>query len=391
MPENLPLSHTRANQLSQPERHERDDDPVRFRSFEQAAQGNKKMRDDFIIDTVNDTLMIGNEKAGAIKRYLDKQPADTTDEAFTRNPDAIGDFHDDLADLIASKLKVFAPGASDDTKSFLRTKKGEFLQKTTERQKDVRQFAHDWAATGKGRAPSATIEFRGFTVPTSKGNVNLLEREVGRVSSNIRVQAEATGSFVHWRSQAYQTERGQGEKPSLERRIYLNPTVKSSVEIFGKIIDAAEQAGIVMKGKILNRSAEALNNMHSKEFSTRGDGIVLYAGKDSDTLLSLVEAIYNDHQDDFAGRGISRVPFKIAEGVAVGNEPEGEGSLTSTRAALMADAAKETKRELRVDDWEKVPVAMQQQAVQIFRTKFDEMAQQRNINPNNMAFNLNAA
>jgi hypothetical protein len=388
MSENL-LSQTHVNQLPQPERH-KDDDPVHFRSFEQAAQGKKKMRDDFIIDLMNDTLMIGNEEASMTKRYLDKQPADPSDEAFTRNPDAIGNFHDDLADLITSRLRVFAPGANDDTKSFLRTKKGEFLQKIAERQKDVRQFAHDWAAGG-GRAPSAAIEFRGFTVPTNKDDVNLLEREVGGVSSNIRVQAEATGSFVHWRSQAYQSERAQGEKPPLERRIYLNPTAKSSVEIFGKIIDVAERAGIVMKGKILNRSAEALSNMRSKEFSTRGDGIVLYAGKDSDLLLSLVEAVYNDHRDDFAGRGVSRVPFKIAEGVAVGNEPEGEGSLTSTRAALMNDVAKETKKVLHVEDWKKIPAAEQQQAVQIFRKKFEDVAQQRGIDPDNMAFNLSTA
>lgn len=391
MAETLSKSPARANLVSQSERHEQGRDPIKFRTFEQASQGKKRMRDDFIIDAMNDTLMIGNEKAQATKRYLDKQPADPTDKAFTRDPEAIGNFHDDLANLICSRIKILAPGATDQEKAFLRDKKDEFLQTTADRRQEVRGFARDWSQGRGGRAPSTAIEFKGFNIPTAQGDMNLLEKPVGNIRANFHVQAESVGSFVHWSSANYLRIRSQNQEPDLNRRIYLNPTAESSVEIFGKIIDAAEQAGIVMKGKIVNRGAEALNNMKSKDFSTRGDGIVLTAGKDADALLALVEAVYNDHQGDFAGRGISRVPFKIAEGVAVGDEPEGEGSLTDTRVALINDVTKETKQVLGVNDWEKIPDAKQQQAVRIFRKKFDAKALQQNINPDNMAFSLRAA
>lgn len=385
------LTSSQKNQLPQHEQHEAGGDYVHFRGFDEASRARKNIRDEFIIDALNGSLMVGNEEAQFIKRYFDKQPADQTDKAFTHDPEAVAGFHDDLADLLTSRLKIFAPGAGDDVKTFLLAKKDEFFQKIADGRQQVRDFAHGWSQTGQGRAPSAALEFRGLNVPTAEGDINLLDKPAGNVKANFHVQAEMTGSFIHWSSKEYLKMKDQGQDPGLTRRIYLNPTAESTVEIFGKIIDAAEEAGIVMKGKLLNRGVEALANMKNTEFSTRGDGIVLSAGEGADELLSLVEAVYNDHRGDFEGRGISRAPFRVAEGVAIADEPRGEGSLTDTRAELVDDTVKATKGVLGVEPWEDIPIAKQAQAVQVFRTNFRQLALQRGINPDNMSFNLQVA
>lgn len=361
-------------------------------SFVGFEQRSKQISDGTIAAIMEDKLeTVPGEKAFSIKSWLDQIPSDTSDAEFTHDPAKIVSFRDQLSDFVVKRLAIGSKrGALDDkTRAFLRDRKQEFQDKVIADKDKVADFVHH--IDDKSKRPNyAVAEFYGMTIETSDGRTHdLLDGDgAGLVRSNIIVQRGITGQFVQYSSRGYERARLAGEQPQLERRIYLNPRIEDSVAIFDQIVGAAEEAGVVMKGKIFDRLAEGVDKdareKAAGEFSMRADGIVLYAGKDADALLGLVEAVYKDHEESFRGRKTPKIPLKIADGVAIGDQPD-EGSLTSHRAALLERAKKETQHRLGVASGDKA------EAVKVFRSVYEQMAHAENVDPNNIAFNLKAA
>jgi hypothetical protein len=116
----------------------------------------------------------------------------------------------------------------------------------------------------------------------------------------------------------------------------------------------------------------------------RGDGIVIYAHSESaNDVLALVMAIAQDHPEAFAGRQTSRIPQKVAEGIAVGSEPiQAPGkSLTSHREEILSYVAGKVRESGQTG----------QQARDTFRRGVAATSKANGVDPNNIGFNLAAA
>ncbi|HET6924636.1 MAG TPA: T3SS effector HopA1 family protein, partial [Candidatus Saccharimonadales bacterium] len=258
----------------------------------------------------------------------------------------------------------------------------------------VGQWFRDYMGGTRHRYPRHEMEFHGFNLTTTDGPKDLLHSnvKVAGIRPNIHVQGGLTSNFIQWRSSAYVEAAGRGEKPDLVKRIYLNPTMESSVKIFTEIVDAADKAGLQVKGKILDRSTSAVSSFTFKKDgsigSLRGDGIVIgTSAKDANSLLGIVEEIYNKHRAAFAGRKVPRVPKQIGQGVAIGEDISDTESLTSHRAAVIGNAALLAKEKLGLQQWEKVSPVQEAKAIQTFRKLWSQVAAANGIDPQNIAFN----
>lgn len=397
MPEQLQASAVNPYEVSAPPAEVlRSDVPeVSFQQFEQTG---KQLPDKIIMDVMNDQLRsVPGEQPRFVKSYLDQLKGDTSDDEYLGSPDKVVGFRNELADFVAENLKIATSTSLDpQKKALIDGKLQAFTQKIESDKAHVNQYLAGMYEGAQAPIPRGQLGFNGLTVDTKNGKIDLLSKKLPGVRANITMQREATGNFVHYASQSYLEQRSSGTKPELGKRIYLNPKVESSVGIFTEVVQAAEAAGISMKGKILDRTGEAIAKHNEKpgEYTMRGDGIVLYAGEDADALLGLVEAIYKDNPDAFSGRHTSRVPLKIAEGVAIGDEPavlneDGEAqSLTSHRAGLIEQASGVAKHRLGIQPSQVVAQGQEQQAIAAFRQAFEEIAISEGVDPQNLAFNL---
>jgi hypothetical protein len=106
-------------------------------------------------------------------------------------------------------------------------------------------------------------------------------------------------------------EKMAGTSTILDKRIYLNPDMEATPRLFEQLLQAANQAGISIQLKMVQRATEALN-AHLKaakgdEVGLRGDGIVVYTdGEHADDTLAMVLALAQDNSDAFRGRPHSR-------------------------------------------------------------------------------------
>ena len=233
----------------------------------------------------------------------------------------------------------------------------------------------------------SALEFHGFTVQRTDGkHVDLLDGNTpGNVHANLFIQREIAGTFVHWTSKEYLKKRVAGNKPPLTRRIYLNPRTQDAVRVFREVVDAASAANLSVKGKILDRSSEAnvmkaYNDQDAANRDVRGDAIVLYAGEDeANELLAIAEQVLNQNPAAFKNRDVSSVPLKLAGGLAIGDEPGEKGaSLTSHRAGVLEEVASEVRNN---------DPGTKEARVKVFKALWKTAASQKNINPDNMAFN----
>lgn len=303
MTETLTKAPAQSTDPSLPRGNQVDNDQeLSFARYERAKKG---LGDETILAIIGDNLQVTpGKKELLLKSWLDKVPSDESDAIFAQDPERIIKFRDELSDFVAGHLKLrFNPTEiGEKGKAYLKQRKREYLQKLSDDKKVNADFIRDWHSDKRPKYPSSAFEFHGMSVPTTKGWVDLLTQSVGTIRANIVMQREIAGIFVHYSSDAYEEERRRGNKLELTRRIYLNPKTEQSIAVFSRIIAAADQSGITMKGKIWDRSNEAIAEGKDKkvgEYGLRGDGIVLYTGEDADELLGLVEAIYKDSPDAF--------------------------------------------------------------------------------------------
>jgi hypothetical protein len=200
-------------------------------------------------------------------------------------------------------------------------------------------------------------------------------------------------NFLYGYSDARVGQRMQGNAEAITERIYLNPDAMAAPHVFEQVLQAVNKAGIPIEMKMLQRAQE-MGYAHiekskdaSKGDALRGDGIVLYASKETaNDVLELALAVAQDNPEAFAGRETSRIPQVVAEGVAVGSEPlqkpgEKKESLTSHRARMLTVIAQ------KVADSGKTG----QEARDAFRRGIDYYAAREGVDPHNLAFNAVAA
>lgn len=353
---------------------------------------------DLIIRTLNDELEIGpGDKAFFLKTYMDHVAPDESDKAFMRDPQAMSVYHDEVASFIAGNLKIWAPQADAASRDVLSTVRQQYVDSLEQGKTTFGNYIAAYASwAGNKQEPQPTFPTRaarymGLGVRTADGKtIDLLSDAPVDIRPTIYLQQEVVGLFMHYTSMPYRNEAARGHMDQMTKRIYLNPRIRDSVAIFQEIVTLCEGNGIRMKGKILDRSLESLSVLVSpeKHRSIRGDSIVLYAGEQADKLLAIAEDVYKRHYEAFKDRSIAKIPVRVADGVAVGEEPGIRGeSLTSHRVDFLLDVQHKTKEAMGLKSYEKIPPARRLEAVRIYRQTFESLAPQRNISAHNLAFN----
>jgi hypothetical protein len=369
--------------------------PLSVLTFDQYQTAEKQpFPNTLVSDLMTSSLKINEgKKASGTKAYFDLVPTDNSDELLASEPESVIALRDQLTDFVSDKLKIVTqPGAMTEAEvSHLQAKKQEFVAKI---QGDKEIIAANIRELYRGESPDlakSEIGFEGFDVQTSEGAIDLLKTGAGlkNIRSNIAMQREEGTLFVHYTSEKRGAEIDAGQTNELARRIYLNPKSEDSVKLFRALVDQAEAAGISMQGKVWDRTSELLDDRakQANEAGVRADGIVLYADQDADALLGLVENLYNANPDSFAGRQSAKMTLPIAEGIGVGSEPpkiEGQKreSLTSHRVKIIDQAIAET---YSLTDSLSLS---SEQTTSTFRTVFEQLCVENNVNPKNIAFNL---
>ena len=116
-----------------------------------------------------------------------------------------------------------------------------------------------------------------------------------------------------------------------------------------------------------------------REVNLRGDGIVVFVNhQDADQFLKQALVIAECNAEIFKGRHTSRIPCRIVDGIAIGDEPRVSGySLTSHRAKILDHAAG-------------IVIQSGKQGIEaydLFREATRRVAEGNGVNPHNIAFN----
>lgn len=358
--------------------------------FEYAESQTDELRDEFILGALNSELETtpGN-RAMFIKYYLDRVGPDASDQEILGDPNNVADLHDQLIDLIIDNIVVVGPALDEEDQAVLEGATSNYTEHLRRSKSVVRDFILNEATGQTSDSLRSGLEFYGLRIGYQGQTIELTSQNVSGVLVNFYVQRELTDTFIHWRTQACM------ENPYSQRathRIYLNPRVYDTAGIFEEIMSEAEAKELEISGKTLARSVEFLDNMNKDlgKVDLRGDGIVLYAGQDAEALVAIVLETYRRHSESFKGRGMSKVPFVIADGLALGNEPKTERaeSLTSHRAALLERIITEVRQDLGLMGVSKVPEDMEETSIALFREKLQKYASEAGVNPQNIAFNL---
>lgn len=182
--------------------------------------------------------------------------------------------------------------------------------------------------------------------------------------------------WIQHNSLKFLREDGKNPNKYPTVRIYLNPQLRDSLDIYKKIFAKATREGFRFQAKIMAPSGYAKHlvdkvvdycaGLAAGRLETRRDPIVFYGFEESkDKLLRIVEEVYSQYESAFEGRETGAIPLAIAPGFAVGENPvglDGEESLTDHRQRVIKEAGYDAE-------------------------KFRMNAASWNINPDNIAFN----
>lgn len=362
---------------------------IRYDSFSEAQTASKKYSDAFIDGALTDSLQVGDEKVG-IKGFLDRVEMDESDRAVVSDPERVAGLYVSTSEMVARNLKIaVAPGVTPETtqqrRDIVKREKEAYLQRLADEIPQAAEQIKDWISADSKRGvryPVDASEYKGFVV----GGQDVLDAAstANGVRSNIKVQRQIGGTFIMGYSDSRVREKMANDDVSIDKRIYLNPTAEVTPEIFEKVLQAANEAGVSMQLKMFSRAAEMAmasseKRLTGKEGGLRGDGVVVYVSdKDADQVLQMVEAIAKDNPDAFQGRRVSRVVQSVADGIGVGSQPKkSDESLTSSRAGMISEVVSSLKQ-----------LGLPAEAARAqFRKKVRERSIQEGINPDNLAFN----
>ena len=182
--------------------------------------------------------------------------------------------------------------------------------------------------------------------------------------------------WIQHNSLKFLREDGKNPNKYPTVRIYLNPQLQYSLDIYKKIFAKATRERLRFQAKIMAPSGYTKHlvgkvvdycaELATGRLETRRDPIVFYGFEESkDKLLRIIEEVYFQYESAFEGRETGAIPLAIAPGFAVGENPvglDGEESLTDHRQRVIKAANYDAK-------------------------KFRMNAASWNINPDNIAFN----
>lgn len=177
-------------------------------------------------------------------------------------------------------------------------------------------------------------------------------------------------------------------------RLYLNPELGSVMPIYQEVFRRAEARGLRFKSKVLDyeirniqaeKQDKALDH-YSEETKKRSDPIVFYAFEDSkDELFEIVNDVYREYSSKFKGQATAAFPLEIAEGYAIGAEPEGLSGTESLSSHRVDVINRLIKRLSGLPKWSKLTNEQKQRAVAVNFRRL--IADKQHINADNIAFN----
>lgn len=361
---------------------------VRFETFEQAQEAKKQLSDTFIDGAITGDLQVGSERV-VIKGYLDNVERTAKDKEVIDDPERIAGLYLRTTGMLARNLKVAVARSSNPEQAQARREhvkqaKEAFLTHLGEEAPQAADEIVGWCKGETRKFPVGALEYRGFKV----GDTDVLDAE-GKgspdVRPNFKIQRQFGGVFVMAYTDTRVHEKMAGTDDVLDKRIYLNPDMEATPELFEQLLQSANEAGISMQLKMFQRAPEAASahkgkGMGREAGGLRGDGIVIYVdGKNADDVLGMAIALAKDNPDAFKGRNTSRIPQNVAEGIAVGDEPvQMKGtSLTSHREKIFSYAAEKTRASGKQGE----------EARTMFRDLVRRTAVANKVNPDNIAFN----
>lgn len=353
-------------------------------SFDVLRTESRPLSDELITGALTgDLRKPGGRDQLMVKSYLDNVPVDDSDKEFAINHQEVINHRNELSDFIKDELKISAP---ESLRDYLEARKDKFFERL-----EVGKRSFLTYVTGREKRldlnqnplPRVAMDFHGLEVDSTDGSqVDLLENSMGNARANIYIQRELMGRFIHWSSSHYMERKVANDKAQLTKRIYLNPRPQDSVGVFRDVIHALDEKGFAVKAKIYDRSSDSdVMRPYDAEYeNVRGDGIVLYAtSEEADEVLKTVYGQYAIHEESFKGRGLSTIPFEIADGLGVGDEPTIAGtSLTSHRAEIIGEVVQKVHESGAGDLKDRVL---------LFKRLWQVEAIKANINPDNPAFN----
>ncbi len=375
--------------------------PFRASSFEEAEKISRGFSEDFVMNLLNEVLTNPEGEATVLKVFLDKVPATQDDYEAAQKPGTLADIHSQIRAMIADNLKIAVSGElGRGERKLLVDARTRYQQELRDGDPDGREFFSKVAAGAHARGQDIQFEGLPIPIPGEPRPINILSTDgkVRGVRPNIRFQEEVSGQFIHWSSDSYAKAKAEGRNQNTEmtKRIYLNPRPEDSVKVFSALMKAANESGLTVHGKMLDRAMELCQDTQraarGEKISLRADGIVLYASDaEADKILELVKALPEDLQEAFVGRPSPKIPTQIAEGIALGSEPTTDApeSLTSHRTKALEEAGSRTLQRLGLAEGQKVPPQLKVQAHRIFLAEFKKLAPDYDINPDNFSFNLN--
>lgn len=357
-------------------------------TFGEAERITRELSDTFIDKALQNKLKVGGQKVD-IRGYFDKVKPTARDKEIVRDPEKIAGLYLDTTAMLARNLKIAVAKQGDsqktqELKNVASRAKNMFLENLEAESAQAATEIVDWC-DGKGRKyPAGAVEYRGLLV-NGEDILDAGSRQQTGVRANIKIQRQFAGTFIMGYSDARVHEKLKGIDKVPGKRIYVNPDLEATPQIFERLLSEANNIGISLQLKMLQRVSEVAEAHRSEKagrgtVGLRGDGIVLYVhDKDADDVLGLVLALAKDDPSAFNGRKVSRIAQSVADGIGVGDQPtQTTGlSLTSHREQLLAYALERVHKSGRTGD----------EARELFRRSVKKAAIVNGVNPNNLAFN----
>lgn len=212
--------------------------------------------------------------------------------------------------------------------------------------------------------------------------------------SERRVQSQQNG-WLQLDSSSYVKSRVEDESADpVVARLYLNPNLGNVMPIYQEIFKKAEAKGLRFKSKVLdyelrNVPAEKRDqalDYYSQKTTKRSDPIVFYAFEDSkDELLEITNEVYEKYSVAFEGQVTASFPLEVAQGYAIGAEPDGLSGSESLSSHRREALRRLIDRLTTLPKWSELTNEQKQKAVAANFRKL--IADKQSINPDNIAFN----
>lgn len=380
------------NQKRYAPEHERQEGiTIKHRSFEEARQESKQLSDAFIDGALGGKLRVGEQPAPFIKSYLDKVETDERDMSIIENPERIAGVYQATTDMLMRNLTLWiaTPQEYNDKqkqarKAAIVKAKTDFLSNLDKESSQADSQIVDWCNTPTSvksapKFPVRSMEYYGLVV--DGGDVLDAESKSNPgVRPNFKIQRQI-GTFIMGYSDKQVEDKLKKDEQLLDKRIYMNPDIEATPELFESLLLAANEANIPLQLKMLQRASELAAAYKQNKNALRGDGVVVYANeKQADEVLDMVLQLAEGNPEAFKGRKTSRIPKMVAEGIAVGDEPvhTPDQSLTSHRADVLEEVTHQVGQSGKRG----------QEAHDMFRSLFEREARANGIDPNNLAFNV---